>query len=510
MSKTAGRVREAFFRRGSFIILLILILGAVGLLRIVTTHEEVTDVANIDLPLIEILTQVETDQLEQAINFERALRYAKNIEDSENDLKGFSLADSTFRHLAKKVDLGLMDAENKVKSALLKTQQESHKITLRGLLLAIKKLENDHASYEKQAFLVLDGFKKGKEKQAESFIERVEEEESRFNAQVEGVLVRHEMFTETVAQVIEQREVMSMKWIISITLIFIIIALVAVYAFSYRMWKPLEEIRLGAVELGSGNLDTRLKLKSSNITGEIVEAFNQMADHLEQSNNEINQFIQFSYSSANDLKAPISNVHSLLNMLGNDKLGASNFVTILNNAKKSTSKLEETVNALAEVNKIRENLRTEQKTIVFFDDVLKESLLELKSEMKDTKVSIKRDFSEASSILYSYNSLKSIFKTLISNSVKYKSPERPLVITIKTKQYQNNGEKALLVFRDNGLGFDYIKHQNNIFNPFVRLHKHTEGSGLGLYMIKMIINYYKGAIKVDSQEKKGTTFTVNF
>ena len=80
-----NKVRDIILKRTSLIITLLLILSAVALLRVATTHKDVDDVANIDLPLIEILTQIETNQLEQSLSFERALRYSEELEKNEND-----------------------------------------------------------------------------------------------------------------------------------------------------------------------------------------------------------------------------------------------------------------------------------------------------------------------------------------------------------------------------------------------------------------------------------------
>ncbi|MEQ9009625.1 MAG: hypothetical protein RLP12_17220, partial [Ekhidna sp.] len=112
MTKRSNRVKEVILKRSTFIIFLILILGAFGLLRIIATHKDIDDVAHIDLPIIELLTQIETYQLEQAIAFERAIRYAEEIEPGNNiALQGFAEADSTFRYLAELVDILLLDAE---------------------------------------------------------------------------------------------------------------------------------------------------------------------------------------------------------------------------------------------------------------------------------------------------------------------------------------------------------------------------------------------------------------
>jgi methyl-accepting chemotaxis protein len=299
MTKRTNRIKETILKRSTFIIFLILILGAFGLLRVTITHKDIDDVANIDLPLIELLTEIETHQLEQAINFERAIRYAEEMaQGSQSARQGFAIADSTFRYLAELVDVLLLDVENEITEALRKTSQETQRIKLKGLLLSIKKLESDHTSYENHALEVMKLLEEGKIEEAIYASDRVEDEEDQFNKQVEGVLMRHEMFTEALVKIVEQEEVLSMKWIVTLTLLFIILSLIAVYTFSYKIWRPLEDIRTGAEKIGQGDLGARISLSSNSITSDIVEAFNEMAQKLEHSKQEIDAFIHFSYSTA--------------------------------------------------------------------------------------------------------------------------------------------------------------------------------------------------------------------
>ncbi|WP_425393007.1 sensor histidine kinase [Ekhidna sp.] len=505
MTKKSNRIKEVILKRSTFIIFLILILGAFGLLRIVTTHKDIDDVANIDLPIIEILTQIETYQLEQAIAFERAIRYAEEIEPGNNlALQGFSEADSTFRYLAQLVDILLLDSEQTVVDALKQTNQEAQRIKLKGLLLSIRKLESDHTSYEKHALEVVDLLEEGRIDEAVFASERVESEEDQFNKQVEGVLMRHEMFTEALVKIVEQEEVLSMKWIVTLTLLFIILSLLAVYTFSYKIWRPLEDIRTGAERIGRGNLNARIKLTSNSITSDIVDSFNEMADRLSYSQKEIDQFIHFSYSTADDLKAPITNLGSLLDMLGKDNMNTSNFKAILNNAKKTNQQLHKTVNSLVEVNKVREELGSENE-LLEVDEVLKEVVASNISKIKNANAVIKKDFSECADLDYPKSQLKMIFKHLLINAIAYRDPEKPLQIRVKTKRVSGH---TTLIFKDNGLGFDSIKHKEEIFRPYTRLHSHVDGSGLGLYIIKMIIDYHRGGIRVESEPRKGATFAI--
>ena len=503
MTKPSNRVKEVILRRSSFIIFLILILGAFGLLRVVTTHKDIDDVAKIDLPIIELLTEIETHQLEQAINFERAIRYAEEVEKgSDAALQGFAIADSTFRYLAELVDILLLDAEHEVSEALKRTNQETQKIKLKGLLLSIKKLESDHTSYENHALEVMDLLEEGRLDEAVFASERVEGEEDQFNKQVEGVLMRHEMFTEALVKIVEQEEVLSMKWIVTLTLLFIILSLLAVYTFSYKIWRPLEDIRTGAERIGGGNLDARIKLSSNSITSDIVDSFNEMADKLQYSQKEIDRFVHFSYSTADDLKAPITNLGSLLDMLGKDNMNASNFKAILNNARKTNRQLEKTVDALVEVNKVREELGSNPEELNI-DEVLKEVVSSSVSKIKSANATIKKDFSECPMMSYPKSQLKVIFKHLLSNALSYRDPEKALQIRIKSKKV--NGHTTI-IFKDNGLGFDSIKFKEEIFRPYIRLHSHVDGAGLGLYIIKMIIDYHRGGVRVESEPRKGATF----
>ena len=501
-----NKVRDIILKRTSFIITLLLLLSAVALLRVATTHKDVDDVANIDLPLIEILTQIETNQLEQSLSFERAIRYAEEIGKNDYAYVNFIEADSSFRYMAKLVDQDLLVAEKQVTDALERTSQEAQQIKLRGLLLSVKKLVNDHESYEENVISVLNLLERDSLDEALLITEKVEAEEDQFNKQIEGVLMRHEMFTEALVDIVEEEEVMSMKWIVILTLVFVIFSLVAVFTFSYTIWRPLEDIRAGAEKLGAGHLDTRIKLRSTSVTEDIVNAFNAMAADLQSSREELDRFIHFSYSTANDLRAPVDTVKNLLDMLSKQDLRQADFDAIMRNTKRAAEQLGDTVEALNKVNQLRERL-IDPKESLSFDKVLSEVGASLIDQIKNSNAVIKKDFSAVKEIQYPKVHLNNIITHLLTNAIKYRNPEKPLVVHIRTSVLD---KKIVLTFRDNGLGFDGIKYKDDVVKPFVRLHTHTTGSGLGMYIVKTILDYHGDEIKVESQPKKGAKFTITF
>ena len=109
-------------------------------------------------------------------------------------------------------------------------------------------------------------------------------------------------------------------------------------------------------------------------------------------------------------------------------------------------------------------------------------------------------------IFYARKNLRSILYNLLSNAIKYRSPDRPLLVRIRTEQV---GPETVLSVQDNGLGIR--PHQlHKLFSMFTRLHSHVEGTGIGLYMIKRIIENNGGTIEVESEIEAGTRFTVRF
>jgi len=73
-----------------------------------------------------------------------------------------------------------------------------------------------------------------------------------------------------------------------------------------------------------------------------------------------------------------------------------------------------------------------------------------------------------------------------------------------------NGKNIVLFFKDNGLGFDTNKNQNQIFGLYKRFHSHVEGKGLGLFMVKSQVESLGGKISVNSEINKGTEFKIEF
>lgn len=114
--------------------------------------------------------------------------------------------------------------------------------------------------------------------------------------------------------------------------------------------------------------------------------------------------------------------------------------------------------------------------------------------------------------------IRQLFQNMLSNAIKFSKPDIPPEINIAVRRTDNlelegagsdNGNYARISISDNGIGFNEI-YKEKIFTMFQRLHSREafEGTGIGLAIVKKIVEKHNGIISVNSREGEGTTFTM--
>jgi PAS domain S-box-containing protein len=215
----------------------------------------------------------------------------------------------------------------------------------------------------------------------------------------------------------------------------------------------------------------------------------------------------FVYAASHDLKAPISNIEglmqALMDCLPNETM-ASGVVQEL--TAMIHSSIERFKKALADLTEVAKIQREAGDDVAFISlaDVVGEVMLDFESDLKKTGASVETNISDGAAVRYSAKNIRSIVYNLISNALKYHSPDRPLQIRIFT---ENTPEYIMLAVADNGLGLN-MADEDKIFSMFKRLHDHVEGSGVGLYIVKRIVENAGGRIEVESRVGEGSVFKI--
>ncbi|WP_151087877.1 ATP-binding protein [Hymenobacter baengnokdamensis] len=215
----------------------------------------------------------------------------------------------------------------------------------------------------------------------------------------------------------------------------------------------------------------------------------------------------FIYTASHDLKGPITNIEGLLEALA-DELPVKNLLpgpvsSILMMLDKSVERFQRTIEQLSDVAKLQREHGL-ASTPVLLAPVVRDVSLDLASMLRTTGAQLTVDLADQLTVRFLEKNLRSLVYNLLNNALKYRAPERVPQVTIRA---QPDGRYVRLTVQDNGLGIDPAG-QRKLFGLFERLHSHVEGSGIGLFMVKKMVENAGGRIWVESELDVGSAFNV--
>ncbi|PIQ22501.1 MAG: histidine kinase [Cytophagales bacterium CG18_big_fil_WC_8_21_14_2_50_42_9] len=264
----------------------------------------------------------------------------------------------------------------------------------------------------------------------------------------------------------------------------------------YTDQNQLDAILLFSVEV-TELVVSRTQLQETNLE------LSRTNEELRRTNIDLDNFV---YTASHDLKSPIANLEGLTNDLqytlqGRIKADEKFLLELLSG---SINKLKRTIQDLSDISKVQKEVNEDVEPLQFAE-VINDVLADIQNRVNKSGAQIILDL-DVPQIKYIRKNLRSILYNLISNAIKYQSPDREPVIKIGTSALDNY---ICLTIADNGLGIRTDQH-HKLFGMFKRVHTHVEGSGIGLYIVKRIVENYGGKIEMESTENVGTTFRIYF
>ncbi|MTI33517.1 sensor histidine kinase [Xanthovirga aplysinae] len=259
--------------------------------------------------------------------------------------------------------------------------------------------------------------------------------------------------------------------------------------------KKLEE---NNKKLGQRIKERTRHLKSTN------DYLKEQNKKLEKANGELDKFV---YSASHDLKAPLTSVQGLIELLKLDTqkgCGEKNSNLYLEMMEKSIFNLQGVIGDILNYAKnAREKLQLEK---IPLREMVVEVINDLKFMKKVDKITFKIKIDPDFIITSDVNRLKVIFYNLISNAIIYHnlSPDNHPFIRIEAEKTKG---KLLISVADNGQGIEQSQ-QGKIFQMFYRASINSNGSGLGLYIVKESVAKLKGKVSVNSVYGRGSTFII--
>ncbi len=232
------------------------------------------------------------------------------------------------------------------------------------------------------------------------------------------------------------------------------------------------------------------------------ETLEKQKKELERSNKELEQF---AYTASHDLYEPLYIISAYIDQL------QSNLSANLDEKARYTleritacsSRMRQLIEDILQVARINTRGKPFQK--IHLEELVRTLLQDLDLRIQENQATV--EMGPLPEIYGDLTQIKQLFQNLISNALKFRKKDTPLLIKISQKD--QGSEWAKIEIKDNGIGIEK-EFQEKIFEPFHRLHPRSEyeGNGIGLTLCERIVKRHGGKIEVSSKIENGSSFWV--
>ena len=278
---------------------------------------------------------------------------------------------------------------------------------------------------------------------------------------------------------------------------------------SFKRWEEMvkgksqpwttNELEIGQI-LQKDIVAVRLRDQNQNLKN-LNEEYRQVAEGLKIKNKQLEDF---AHIISHNLRSPLANIQGLYFLYQNAPAQV-NPDLFISKVKGANDHMLATIDDLNEILKTGKSEQF-QREKVHLPELIEKELQSLEATIirKEAEVNLQLLATE----VYTYKVyLESVLHNLLSNALKYSSPERKPKVVLRSWV---EDKMFFLSILDNGAGIDLKKYGHKIFRIYQTFHQNTNSRGVGLYLTKMQVESLGGTIKVESEPGNGTTFTVSF
>lgn len=213
----------------------------------------------------------------------------------------------------------------------------------------------------------------------------------------------------------------------------------------------------------------------------------------------------FAHIVSHNIRSHVVNISGIVDILNasDEKTEQEKLMRML---KASTDKLSETTDNLNDIITIQNNLDNSRTRLNLREEIIKTGD-SINSISTNNNTTIINEVNESVYLDVVPSYLESILLNMMTNAIKYRSPERDPIIRLYTEQ---DKDYTILCIQDNGIGIDLDMHGKKLFGMYKTFHSNKDARGLGLFITKTQIESMNGKIEVESTPNSGSTFKIYF
>ncbi len=274
----------------------------------------------------------------------------------------------------------------------------------------------------------------------------------------------------------------------------------------YKSFSPFQNILEKLKQINANDLSSRLK--TTDTKDEISELINEINNLLSRLENSFEKISQFSSDASHELKTPLTIIKGELEIALRKDRSVEDYKETINRSLYELSGIEQTINDLLFLAKNENEIIIDKKDNFYLDEIVDESINELKNFAKLHKVEIVFEVEDNLEFFGFSNLLKIAIKNVLKNAIQFSFENSKVIVKIFEKDNLLN-----ISIKDFGIGIP-LNEQEKIFDKFYRTdksrNKNSGGTGLGMSILKKIVDIHKGEITIKSEENKETTVTLSF
>ncbi|MCJ7842592.1 HAMP domain-containing histidine kinase [Lederbergia sp. NSJ-179] len=310
------------------------------------------------------------------------------------------------------------------------------------------------------------------------------------------------------------REIISQihRYLFYTVLIAAAVALVLSWILSAVHVKRIKRLQEATSLIANGDYSVRIPSADFDEIGELSKDFNQMVEKLELAKEEIesleNRRRQFMADVSHELRTPLTTIRGVIEGIRNHMIPESEKERGMLMASQETMRLIRLVNENLDYEKIRSNQIKLNKEKILLSEVMEiiKDQLEIQAQEKQNKIVL--DVEKDTMVYADYDRLTQVLINITKNSIQFTENG---IITLRGRMEQ---QTTVIEIEDNGMGMDpqeIEKIWHRFYKAMVSRTNNPYGEfGLGLSIVKQLVQLHQGQIDVKSEKGKGTIFIIKF
>jgi methyl-accepting chemotaxis protein len=248
-------------------------IATLSITQMMKIGSQIEAIAEQDIPLTGIITSITVHQLEQAIEFERGVRFGEAMRQNELAAEGFETATRSFSLLAEKVEQELAKAEGIAAEAIIKAHSAEEEKEFRHVLELLKEIHVKHGRFDEQVFETFTLLSGGHIQEVLEKAEGIERSEDELNHELEKLLNEISNFTAQATHTVEELEKFTLQIVTASTIaVFLTTFGLALYLVRMVISRPLTELVSALDSLIAGDTDIVVTVRAEDEIGKVARA----------------------------------------------------------------------------------------------------------------------------------------------------------------------------------------------------------------------------------------------